>query len=271
MHAFSGAILGPEHDAGLPTVAQIDGETLILSSSDGSAWEWPLDHVQIVEVSNGYFEVVAADRRLSLVIDQPEAFERALEAERAQRALLAGVKLDVPEVPRDGTPKRARRPELATRRGSGLFLRRPRHSRASVRTLPFTLAVASMVALGSVAGAFAGDLLNGITTEHPVDVVQTPSAEVKVRSSQGSGDVVMAPFVVRPPWEIRWSFEAPDGDLLEVLILTDDGGETVAVHEGPGSGTVSLDEPGTYRLEIRSTTGSEWTISVVQVANPASG
>jgi len=35
MHAFSGAILGSEHDAALPTVAQIDGYSLILSSSEG--------------------------------------------------------------------------------------------------------------------------------------------------------------------------------------------------------------------------------------------
>lgn len=271
MFAFSGTILEPEHAAGLPTVAQIDGETLILSSHEGRVGEWLLDQVQIIKVGNGYFEVVAADRRLSLVVDQPEAFEKALEAERAHRAMLAGGELDLPEMSRDGTPKKARQHELATRRGSGLFLRRPRHGRASVRTLPFALVVASMVALGYGAGAFVGDWLNGLTAEDPVDV-PSPSAEVMVRSFQGSGPQVTSVFVVRPPWEIRWSFEATDDAVLEVLTLTEDTvGETVAVQEGPGSGTVSMGEPGTYHLEIGSTTGGEWIVSVVQVANAASG
>ena len=85
MRAFSGTILGPEPDVALPTVAQIEGDTLILSTSEGAVAEWPLDRVRIIEIGNGYFEVVADDRKLSLVLDEPEAFEKALEDERALR------------------------------------------------------------------------------------------------------------------------------------------------------------------------------------------
>ncbi|MGH8916017.1 MAG: hypothetical protein ACRDZM_16085 [Acidimicrobiia bacterium] len=272
MHAFSGAILGPGHDAALPTVAQIDGESLILSSSDGPVGKWPFDRVQIIEVGNGHFEVVDEDRRLSLLVDQPKAFEEALEAERARRALLVGVGLDTPEMDSAGRPNRPRQRPPATRRlgGLGSLSRRPRHGRASVRTLPFVLAVAAVISLGYLAGSFMGDLLNGATTREP-EVAHTPSAEVMLRTFQGSADEVTSPFMVQAPWKIRWSLEALEDARLEVIVLTDDDGDTVAVQAGPGSGAVPLTESGVYRLEIKGPSGGEWTVSVVQVANADSG
>ncbi|MGH8872820.1 MAG: hypothetical protein ACRDWS_12680 [Acidimicrobiia bacterium] len=271
MHAFSGAILGSGHDAALPTVAQIDGSSLILFSSEGPVGRWPLDRVQIIEVGNGHFEVVAEDRRLSLVVDQPMAFERALEAERAGRARLALV-LDTPEEDLVGQRTgRRQRPPATRRLGRPGFFRRPRHGRASVRTLPFVMAVAAVVGLGYLAGSFMGDLLNAFTAEDP-EVSQTPSAEVTLRTFQGSGHEVTSPFTVQAPWEIRWSFDASEGARLEVIALTEDGaGDTVAVDGRPGSGAVPLTESGTFHLEIKSPPGGEWTVSVIQVANADAG
>lgn len=271
MHAFSGAIMGSGHDLALPTVAQIDETSLILFSSEGPVGRWPLDRVQIIEVGDGYFEVVADDRRLSLVVDQPKAFEEALEAER-RRAPLAEVVLERPEEHLVGQPSGARRLPATRRSGRPWsFFRRPRHGRASVRTLPFVVAMAAVVGLGYLAGSFMGELLHGVTTEDP-EGAQTPSTEVRLRTFQGSGDEVTSSFTVRAPWEVRWSFEAPDEARLELLALTDDdAGDPVAVEARPGSGKVPVTESGTFHLEIKSPPGGEWTVSVIQVANADAG
>jgi hypothetical protein len=266
MHAFSGVIMGSEHGAALPILAQIDGDTLILSSPDGQTGEWPLDRVQIIEVGNGYFEVVAQDRRLSLVVDQPEAFEEALEAERAERSRLAGVGLEAPEVevaPRTTGAKQRRAAKAP--RGRGIFSRRPRHA-ASIRTFPLIVAVASIASLGSLAGSWVGEVVGEVTTDSAQ--ARTPSAEVALRTFLGSGNEATSPFMVQGPWEIRWSFDAPAGGLLEVIVLGDDTAENIqAVRSETGSGTVPLVESGRYRLEIRAPVEGEWTLSVIQVAN----
>jgi hypothetical protein len=268
MHAFSGAILGSEHDAALPTIAQIDGDSLILSSSDGPVAAWPLDHVQIIEVGNGHFEVVAEDRRLSLVVDQPEAFEEALEAERARRSRPVDEALDAPEVHEVQRPKAAkrRRGGKSRRRRFGFISGRPRHGPARVRLLPFIVAVAAIASLGSLAGSWVGDVVREVTTDSAQ--AWTPSAEVALRTFLGSGNEATSPFMVQGPWEIRWSFDAPAGGLLEVIVLGDDTAENIqAVRSETGSGTVPLVESGRYRLEIRAPAEGEWTLSVIQVAN----
>jgi hypothetical protein len=271
MHAFSGAILGSEHDAALPTVAQIDGDSLILSSSQGLVAAWPLDRVQIIEVGNGHFQVVAEDRTLSLVVDQPEAFEEALEAERAGRSRPVDVARDEPEVHEVQRLKTARRRRAgeSRRRRSGFVSGGPRHGPARVRVLPFIVTLAAVASIGSLAGSFIGDVVQKVTTDDPG--TEIPSSEVTVRSFHGVADEVTSAFTVQSPWEIRWLYEGPRDARFEVLIITeDDAGSAVAVQQGPGSGTVTSDRTGTYRLETKSTSRGEWTISVVQLAGAPS-
>jgi len=270
MLAFSGAILGPERDVSHPTVAQIEEDTLILSTSEGAVAEWPLDQVKIIEIGKGYFEVVAADRKLSLVLDEPEAFEKALEDERALRVgisyIWTGSQEEVdPESHLQTTPI-VDEPD----RGSGLLVKRPRHGRASVRLVPSLVILVAVLALGYVVGTVVGDFIDLSTTESS-EAPDTPRTEVVVRTLQGSENLRSTPFAVDAPWKVDWSLDGADEAGLEVVAITEDGDRNILViQEGPGSGAATVDEGGVFILEIISTSAENWSVRVVEIANPQS-
>lgn len=259
MRAFSGAILEPERDVPLPTVARIYGKSLILFSSRGAVEEWPLDRVKIIVVGNGYFEVVAEDRRLSLLIDEPEAFEEALEAEWAVEAK-GPASRGAPIEGREEEPNRLTR----------FVSQRPRHGRARVRPLPLAIIVVAVLTLGYLVGTVIGDLIDLATTESP-EPLDTPQAEIVVRTFQGSGDDTSAPFAVVGLWRVEWSVEGPADARLEVQLLDeDDVGDVLGVQEGPGEGVATLRQGGVFQLEMSSTGGAAWSVRVVEIVNPDS-
>jgi len=266
MRVFSGAILEPEQDVTLPIVARIESETLILFSSEGAVGEWPLDRVKMIEVGNGHFEVVADTRKLSLVVEEPEAFEQALRAERVLRAGISYVWTDPQQEPQGGNRLRTIVDELD--RGSRLFIKRPRHGRASVRLLPSLVILAAVLVLGYVMGAVVGDFIDVAATESP-DVPSTVRTEVVVRTLRGSGDLKSTPFAVKAPWKVEWSAEGDNEAGFKMVVVTEDGERSV-LGEGPGSGATTLNEGGVFELEIVSTEADEWSVRVVEITNPDS-
>lgn len=261
MRAFSGAILGRDHDVALPTVARIDGESLTLFSSTGPLGEWPLDRVRIIVLGDGYFDVVAEDRRLSLVVDEPDAFEEALAPKPARK-----VRVSQTGPVTAGGPIGVAREEPG--RLSRLLLKRPRHGLGSVRPLPLGIVVAAVLTVGYFLGMALGDLVDLVTTES-AESPGTPRADIVVRTFQGTGNETSDPFAVVAPWEVTWSVDGTDGALLEVTLRDEDGERTdLEVEDGPGQGAAMVHTSGVFVVEIGSTAGAEWSIQVIEIANP---
>lgn len=260
MPAFSGTLLGRDHGVALPTVARIDADTLIFTSSQGALGEWHLDRVEVIVVGDGYYEVVVEDRRLSFVVDEPDAFEKALAGRRVSAAGSSRAGPSPAEDPIETSPG-----ELG--RLGRLFLKRPRHGRVTVRPFPLGIGIAAVLAIGYLLGTTMGDLVDLVTTENPVSS-DRPRTDIVVRTFQGSGNEVSPPFAVVAPWEVAWSVEGPDDLIFEVTLREGDETTVLGAQEGPGEGSTTLHSKGVFVIEVASTPGSAWSVQAVEIANP---
>lgn len=254
MRAFSGAILGPSHNILSPTVARIEGEKLYLSSPDGSVEQWRLDRVEVIQVAAGYFEVVAKDRRLALVLDEPEAFGEALEAERRSR-------------PRAELPPTRRR----VRHRSSLFVKRPRHGIPSLRLGPLLAVLAAALVIVMAIGSTFGDLID-LSTTASEEAPDLPATEVVVRTFSGAESLTSPSFAVEAPWKVEWSLAGDEGAgaRLAISAVSVDGQRLAAgTQQGPGEGEAVLQQGGVFSLDLTSTSG-QWSIRVVELVNAES-
>lgn len=258
MRAFSGAILGPSHDVLSPTVARIEGERLYLSSPDGTVEQWRLDRVEIIQVAAGYFEVVAKDRRLALVLDEPEAFGEAIQAERGS----------APEPSRTA----ARRSHRTRSDRSSLLVKRPRHGLPSLRLGPLLAVLAVALVVVMIIGATFGNLIDLSTTESG-ETPDLPATEVVVRTFQGEGTLRSGSFAVEAPWKLEWSLaeEAATEARLSIVAVSQTGLRLpVAAQQGAGAGEATLEESGVFSLEITAVSG-QWSVRVLELVNAEPG
>jgi hypothetical protein len=147
-------------------------------------------------------------------------------------------------------------PNFGARRARQVRARRWRRGLRTAGLLLLMAAVPVLVAL----------LLSG--RSDPTSSTTVPqSAEVLVRSFDGTGSSSTGVFVVDDDWVLKWQLDGLGSDSIQIVVREAGGGvlETV-IQEGLGAGEQAFPEGGAYRLVITST--GDWNIRVLQLSGP---
>lgn len=106
--------------------------------------------------------------------------------------------------------------------------------------------------------------------DEPAGTTTVPEqAEVLVRSFEGSGSTSTGVFVVSANWVLKWQLDGLASDSMEISVRAASGQDTETVEQvGLGVGERAFENGGAFRLVVSST--GDWTLRVLQVANPRS-
>jgi hypothetical protein len=94
------------------------------------------------------------------------------------------------------------------------------------------------------------------------------SAEVLVRSFNGSGASSTGVFVVANDWVLKWQLDGIGSDSIQIVVREAGGSDLdPIVRGGLGAGEQTYPQGGAYRLVVTST--GDWNIRVMQLSDPS--
>ena len=136
---------------------------------------------------------------------------------------------------------------------------RARRRLRAIRTGGLLLVIAAVPILVAVL------LTGGDDTAGTPTVPET--AEILVRSFDGSGSTSTGVFVVSANWILKWQLDGLGSDSIQIAVREAGGGDLETIlQEGLGPGERAFSEGGAYRLVVTST--GDWNIRVLQLSNP---
>ena len=146
-------------------------------------------------------------------------------------------------------------PDFGARRVRQVRARRWLRGLRSVGLLLLVAAVPALVALSLSGGP------------DPTSSTTVPqSAEVLVRSFNGSGATSTGVFVVDSDWVLRWQLDGLGSDSIQIVVREAGGSDLDPVVEGGlGTGEQAYPQGGAYRLVVTST--GDWNIRILQLSD----